>query len=108
MATQSTTTSPEEMLAQVDPIVRKYAMTAELERRLAPEAVDALIDAGLFRTWVPRAYGGLEMDPIPALKMFEELSRIDSAAGWVAGNSAAIASFGHAFPDEASAEISAD
>jgi alkylation response protein AidB-like acyl-CoA dehydrogenase len=101
-------TSPEELVARVEPVLREYAPAAEAERRLAPEAMAALIDAGIFRTWVPRAYGGLEMDPIPALKMFEELSRIDSAAGWVAGNSAAIASFGHAFPDAASAEISAD
>ncbi|MGH2587690.1 MAG: acyl-CoA dehydrogenase family protein [Dehalococcoidia bacterium] len=102
------TPSPEEIIARVEPVLRAYAPTAEAERRLAPEAITALIDAGVFRTWVPRAYGGLELDPIPALQMFEELSRIDSAAGWVAGNSAGIISVGHAFPDEASAEIAAD
>ena len=104
----STTPSPEEIVARVEPVLRAYAPAAEAERRLAPEAMAALIDAGVFRTWVPRAYGGLEMDPIPALKMFEELSRIDSAAGWIAANSAFIASVGQIFPDEASAEIAAD
>lgn len=108
MTLTTLTPSPEEIVAQVEPILRAYAPAAEAERRLAPEAMTALIDAGVFRAWVPRAYGGMEMDPIPALKMFEELARIDSAAGWVAGNSAFIASFGHAFPDAASAEISAD
>jgi alkylation response protein AidB-like acyl-CoA dehydrogenase len=113
MATTTTsstlpTPSPEKLVARVEPVLRAHAPAAEAERRLAPEAMTALIDAGVFRTWVPRAYGGLEMDPIPALKMFEELSRIDSAAGWVAANSAFIASVGQIFPDEASIEIAAD
>jgi alkylation response protein AidB-like acyl-CoA dehydrogenase len=108
MATTTSVSSSEEIIARVEPILRAYAPAAEAERRLAPEAMTALIDAGIFRTWVPRAYGGLEMDPIPALKMFEELSRIDSAAGWVAGNSAFIASVGQMFPDEGTAEAFAD
>ncbi|MGH2583354.1 MAG: acyl-CoA dehydrogenase family protein [Dehalococcoidia bacterium] len=101
-------TSPEEIIARVEPILRAYAPAAEAERRLAPEAMTALIDAGVFRTWVPRAYGGLEMDPISALKMFEELSRIDSAAGWIASNSAFLASMTQTFPDETTAELFAD
>jgi len=108
MTITTPTSSPEDIVARVEPILRAYAPAAEAARRLTPEAMTALIDAGVFRTWVPRAYGGLEMDPIPALQLFEELSRIDSAAGWVAGNSSSIVSFGHAFPDEASAEISID
>jgi alkylation response protein AidB-like acyl-CoA dehydrogenase len=102
------TPSPEQLVARVEPVLRQYAANAEAERQLAPEAVAALIDAGLFRTWTPRAYGGLEMDPIPALQMFEALSRIDSAAGWVAGNSSAIASFSQVFADDGSAEMFAD
>jgi alkylation response protein AidB-like acyl-CoA dehydrogenase len=44
--------------------------------------VDAMIDAGLFRIWKPKQYGGWEMDPITALEFFEELSSIESAVGW--------------------------
>jgi alkylation response protein AidB-like acyl-CoA dehydrogenase len=106
--TITSSTSPEEIIARVEPVLRAYAPAAEAERRLAPEAIEALVDAGVFRTWVPRAYGGLEMEPIQALKMFEELSRIDSAAGWVASNSAFIASVAQAFPDEGTAEVFAD
>jgi alkylation response protein AidB-like acyl-CoA dehydrogenase len=108
MTALSSTSSPEAIIAQVEPLVRQYADIAEAGRQPAPEAMNAMIEAGLFRTWVPRTYGGLEMDPIPALKMFEELSRIDGAAGWVAGNSAAIASFVQIFPDQGSAEVFAD
>ena len=79
--TTPTMLTPESMIAQVEPVVRQHAAAAEAERRLPPEVMNALIDAGMFRTWVPRAYGGLEMVAVPALHMFEELTRIDSATG---------------------------
>src|SRR6266699_1897687 len=92
-------------VAQVAPILRQYAAQAEAERRFAPEAMYALLDAGLLQTWVPKAYGGRELDPIPALHLFEELCRIDAAAGWIVGNSSAIASICSVLPDDGSAEI---
>src|SRR5262249_40391356 len=96
------------MIAQVEPAVRQYAPTGEMQRQLPPPAVNALIDAGLFRTWVPRAYGGLEMDPIPSLQLFEELARIDGSAGGVVSNSSFLAFMAQALPDEGSAEMFAD
>jgi len=59
----------EKMIGEVGPVLLKYATQAETDRRLAPEAVNAILDAGLMRTWTPRGYGGLEMDPIPAFKI---------------------------------------
>src|SRR5437899_11073091 len=88
------------MIGEVEPVLRKYAAQAEADRRLAPEAINAIVEAGLMRTWTPRAYGGLEMHPVPAFKMFEAIARIDSAAGWIVANSSTIASFSW-FPVEA-------
>ena len=106
-----TKTSPEriadKMIAEVEPVLRKYAAQAEADRRLAPEAMNAILDAGLMRTWTPKAYGGLEMDPIPAFKMFEAIARIDSAAGWIVANSCGISSFSW-YPVEANKEMRAD
>jgi alkylation response protein AidB-like acyl-CoA dehydrogenase len=104
----TTTLAPEQMVAQVEPVLRTYAPAGEAGRQLAPEAVAALIDAGMFRVWVPRAYGGLEMDPIPALKLFEEVARIDGSAGWVVSNSSLGAYMTQVLPDEGSAEMFAD
>ena len=59
----------EKMIGEVEPVLRKYAAQAEADRRLAPEAINAILDAGLMRTWTPKAYRGLEMDPNPAFKM---------------------------------------
>ena len=97
----------DKMIGEVEPVLRKYAAQAEADRRLAPEAIDAILDAGLMRTWTPKGYGGLEMDPNPAFKMFEVIARIDSAAGWIVANSCGISSFSW-YPVEANKEMRAD
>lgn len=100
--------APEEMVARVEPVLRRYASVAEAERRLAPEAVAALIDAGVFRVWMPKAFGGLELDPLSSLRLFEEVSRIDGSAGWVVGNAALGPYISQMLPDEGAAEVLAD
>ncbi len=104
----ATVQSTNDRVARIEPILRAYAAQAETDRRLAPQAMAALHDAGIMRTWVPKAYGGLEMDLIPALKMFEEICRIDSAAGWIALNSSTIAFLSQIISDEGSAEMFSD
>ncbi len=100
--------SPAELLARVEPVLRRYAPVAEAERQLPPELADALIDAGMFRVWTPRALGGLELDPISSFRLFEELSRIDGSTGWVVGNSAIGPYICQMLPDEGAAEVLAD
>jgi len=108
MTTLLERTSPEEIVAQLEPTLRQYAPAAELERRLAPQVMAAMVEAGVFRSLTPRAYGGMEMDPLSALRMFEAIARIDSAAGWIAGNSSGIATLGFLLPPEATDEIYRD
>jgi indole-3-acetate monooxygenase len=108
MTTHTETTSPEEIVTQIEPTLRRFAPQAEAERRLAPEAMTAMVDAGVFRSLVPRAYGGLELNPVAALSMFEAIARIDSAAGWLAANQSGIATLGSLLPAEGSAEMFAD
>ena len=75
----------------VGPIVAEYADTTERGRRLARPAIEALRGAGLFRLFTPRAFGGLETDPVTFARVVEEVSSFDSAAGWAfqAGNTGA-------------------
>jgi alkylation response protein AidB-like acyl-CoA dehydrogenase len=108
MTASPITASPDELVTRVGPTVRRYAARAEAERRLAPEVVEALHEAGVFRIWVPRAHGGLELEPRLGLWLVEELSRIDGSVGWIAGNHAALAVLLQNLPAGFSAELFTD
>jgi alkylation response protein AidB-like acyl-CoA dehydrogenase len=55
---------------------------SEANATLAPPAVEALRDAGLFQLRLPAELGGAEADPLTQLEVFEELAYIDPASGW--------------------------
>lgn len=85
MATQQPALHVEDILDRVEelePLIRKHAGEAERERKLSSPVAEALKQAGLFHLFRPRALGGLQLDPVSADRVIEELSRIDSAAGW--------------------------
>src|SRR4051812_20168536 len=98
MTAAATAPSVADLVAQIAPTVRQYAAQAETQRRLAPEVVNALLDAGVLTVLTPRAYGGLELDPRTALQLFEAIAHLDSAAGWITANSAMIATLPMALP----------
>ncbi|HEU4533884.1 MAG TPA: acyl-CoA dehydrogenase family protein, partial [Polyangiaceae bacterium] len=56
----------------------------ERERGLPPEAVGALVGAGVYKMLVPRELGGGEAPPATLLEVVEELARADGSAGWCA------------------------
>jgi indole-3-acetate monooxygenase len=70
----------------LDPLIRRHAGSAEHNRVMAPEIMEALVASGLMRMWVPEAYGGLEADTNESLDVMEQLARIDAATGWVVSN----------------------
>jgi alkylation response protein AidB-like acyl-CoA dehydrogenase len=57
---------------------------AERSGRLHPRVSDALLECGLDRACLPRAFDGLEMPPPRLLQIVTALSRADAAAGWTA------------------------
>src|SRR5215472_1527167 len=90
---------------EIEPVVRAHAAEAERERRLPDAVADAMRARGLYRMWRPRAFGGLELDPMTAFQVLEAVSRIDSAAGWNLQLSSALDAFGAWFSDEGAEEI---
>src|SRR5271167_3071233 len=92
-------------IRQIEPVIRTHATDAERERRLSDAVADAMRACGLYRLWRPQAFGGLEVDPMTAFQVLEEVSRIDSAAGWNLQLSCAIDAFGAWFPDDRAKEI---
>ncbi|MGD9934878.1 MAG: acyl-CoA dehydrogenase family protein [Dehalococcoidia bacterium] len=84
---------------EVAPLLREESAAAEQARQMPQRTMDALIDAGFFRTWIPKAYGGFEMPPLDAFDVFERLALVDSAAGWVVSNCAFISTAYQNFPE---------
>ena len=81
------TTSENEMVAAARAL-RPQIVAAREEmdqhRRLPPSLVEAMDEAGLFRTYMPSSLGGPELDPISAFRIVEELAMTDGSVGWCA------------------------
>ena len=64
------------------PAIAARAVEFERARRLAPETVQAMVDAGLVQMAVPSVYGGLESRFSDILRVVEEIAYADASAGW--------------------------
>jgi alkylation response protein AidB-like acyl-CoA dehydrogenase len=58
----------------------------EASRRLPEDIARELAHAGFFRIFLPKAYGGLDLTPMEALEIFEELARADASVAWCVWN----------------------
>ena len=68
----------------LEPLLRANEQRIETEQTLPRPVVDALLEAGVFRTHTPKAVGGLEVDVLTFFEVVEELSRINGSVGWLA------------------------
>jgi indole-3-acetate monooxygenase len=66
----------------LEPQIRASAEESEQTRRLSLPLIKAIAQAGLFRLWRPRSLGGEEVDAATAVRVIEEVSRIDGTTGW--------------------------
>jgi indole-3-acetate monooxygenase len=99
MAIERSSHAADDILAATQtlaPLIQESLGAMDAERRLPSRLVDALRQLGAFRMAVPRAYGGLELDPMSQIRVVEELSLMDGSVGWCAMISSA-GSFASAF-----------
>lgn len=60
------------------------AAEADRARAIPGHVIEALKSTGVIRMTVPRALGGLELDPLSQIEALEEIARFDPAVAWCA------------------------
>ncbi len=68
------------------PVLRERAHQAELDRRIPEATQHALVDAGLYRIFVPARWGGYEMDYTTSIDIAAELGRGCGSSAWIFTN----------------------
>ena len=66
----------------MQPVLRDYHDEIEREQRIPPVLVEQLRAAGFYRMVIPRALGGLQVDPLTFLRVVERLAEGAGSVGW--------------------------
>ena len=92
--------------AAISDTLKKSGARSEELGTLAPEAVSALKEAGMFRLKLCAEMGGAEVDPITEMLVLENLAYSDLTSGWcVMVGATAIASLGTFLPPTGLAKV---
>ena len=67
------------------PLIAELADQGRAQRQLERQVIDALVDAGFMRAWLPKRWGGLEATPEAFFRAHLRIAEQDMSAAWVAG-----------------------
>ena len=70
-------------IRELAPEITARAGEIEAARRLPPDLVERLKSIGLFRMFVPRSHGGLELDLPEGMEVMRALTRLDGSIGTI-------------------------
>ncbi len=108
MALSASTSKLLDEVERLRPLIEEHAATNEEQLRVSPAVYDAMFDAGLFSMLQPQAHDGLEFHPVEAMRVWEAVARIDSAAAWNLVMNQANMGFVAWLPADGAAEIFRD
>lgn len=91
--------------AALVPLIREHAGKSSEERRVVPEVVEALEEAGLFRLLVPRRLGGLETNLRTMMECVAEVGRGDGSTAWAVALLNVCTWFSTTFSDQAQQDM---
>ncbi len=91
--------------AALQPVLRFYHEEIEREQRLPQALVEQLHAAGFYRMVIPRALGGLQVDPLIYLRVVELLAEGAGSVGWNLANNSIGQLVTLGLPDEGVDEI---
>ena len=95
----------QDLVAPVADDILRMADQTEQDRCLPEPLMDRLTQAGLFSIYTPHKFGGLEL-PLPeALRVVEEVSRLDGSTGWTVSLGFANDLLTCGMPDEGAAQV---
>src|SRR5882672_11895845 len=69
-------------IRELAPEITSRAAEIETARRIPLDLVEALRSIGVFRMFVPRSHGGLELALPTGLEIIRALGRIEGSVGW--------------------------
>jgi len=94
--------------AAMRPMLRDYREEIEREQRFPRALVEQLREAGFYRMIIPRALGGLEVDPLTYLRVVELMSEGCGSVGWNLANNGIVQLITLGLPKEGTEEIHAN
>lgn len=68
---------------EIAPMVAANVEKDEIAGRVSDSVIDAFCDAGFMKIFVPKIYGGYEMQPDTMAEVVKEISPISASAAWV-------------------------
>ena len=80
-----TADSVRDRVRALGPLIDTSAAANEQAKDIAPEVINALIEAGVFKLMVPRVLDGMEAHPELLIDVISEMSYHDGSTGWYAG-----------------------
>lgn len=104
-ATTLASADPVQAVAALVPKLRENAMRVDHDRRLPEENIEALTDIGFYRSLIPRAYGGYELDLPTMSRVLTELGRGCPSTAWVSATGAVSSWMAAHLPAAAQEEI---
>ena len=97
-----------EAIERLAPLIAEHRTALDSERRLPDAVFNALADAGLFRLWLPNAFGGPELSPADFMTVVEAASALDGSVGWLVGNGGGMSRIGGYLPQPVAREFFSD
>lgn len=105
IAADASETSVLEAVRGIRPQIAARRAEIERERTLPQDLIDLLVEAGVWRMYVPRRFGGEGLDMPECFDVLVELARADSSVGWVLLIGYMGATFPTRYPEELAREL---
>ena len=103
--------TPDELIANAQalaPMLREAQESTEANRRVSEDVFEQILDAGLYRTLLPKRYGGCEYGLNNFVDVAFEVARGCGATGWVFSITGKYHAFLGMFPAQAQEEVWGD